>query len=267
MGEIFNEHLRPRTYFGFGSTSTGTLDMALCENTGTLALQYVPGYSTYNEIASVAQTWQINHWYRFEINWGTSGTIIGRLYDSDGVTLLNTVTATNTNITSGGISFRGFGSTKYFDTVTKGSSTAVPMTPATAYFTNGVWTGNVTVLQAGNGINLHVDDGSGHSGNSNAFNVSNLPPLIASIPANATEGDGTVTGTINITSVLGSDLTVNLASSDTSRVTVPATVTIPAGSTSAPLPLTIVDNTLLDGPEAVTIAVTASGYAPGSGTH
>src|SRR5262249_17817632 len=44
--------------------------------------------------------------------------IIGRLFDSNGTTLLRSVTATTTAITSGGIAFRGTSSDKYFDTVT-----------------------------------------------------------------------------------------------------------------------------------------------------
>ena len=41
----------------------------------------------------------------------------GRLYDDDGVTLLNTVTAHDDTITSGGLAFRAFGSTKHFDEI------------------------------------------------------------------------------------------------------------------------------------------------------
>src|SRR6476661_2795004 len=45
----------------------------------------------------------------------------GRVYDSDGTTLLNTVTASNTTITAGGIAFHGTGFTSYIDTVVKSS--------------------------------------------------------------------------------------------------------------------------------------------------
>ena len=56
--------------------------------------------------------------------------------------------------------------------------------------------------------------------------------LKLAVPANATEGDGTVMGSISIAAPLGNDLTLSIASSDTTRVTVPATVTISAGQTS-----------------------------------
>ncbi|HEV2667691.1 MAG TPA: PxKF domain-containing protein, partial [Blastocatellia bacterium] len=42
------------------------------------------------------------------------------LFDSDGTTLLNTVTATDTTITQGGLAFRGFGPTHFVDTVERG---------------------------------------------------------------------------------------------------------------------------------------------------
>jgi hypothetical protein len=116
-----------RAYFGFGSSSTGTLSMVMAGNTSQLLLQDNPGYSNFNQIGSVSQTWQANHWYLFDIQWGVGGNITGRLYDSDGVTLLNTVTATDNSITSGGIAFRGFGGSDpstYFDTVSLGGSGA-----------------------------------------------------------------------------------------------------------------------------------------------
>ena len=69
-------------------------------------------------LAAVNQSYLANHWYRLEVDWGRSGTIVGKLFDSNGSTLLNQVTASTTAITSGGIAFRGKGSDKYFDTVT-----------------------------------------------------------------------------------------------------------------------------------------------------
>ena len=114
-----------RAYIGFGATAAGptqdasanrTLSLVLAANTNQLILQNNSGMS-HLAISAVSQTYQANRWYRAEITWATGGAITGRLYDSDGVTLLNTVTGTNTAITSGGIAFRAFGSAKYFDTV------------------------------------------------------------------------------------------------------------------------------------------------------
>src|SRR5262245_842730 len=108
-----------RLYVGFGASATGTLSMVLGGNTNTLLLQRNTNFG-FADIGVVPQTWVANKWYRFEIAWGVGGSITGRLFDSDGVTLLNTVTATDTTITSGGLAFRGFGPTHFVDTVLRG---------------------------------------------------------------------------------------------------------------------------------------------------
>ena len=93
-----------------------------------------------------------------------------------------------------------------------------------------------------------------------------LPALTFTLPANATEGVGTVAATVSIPAAPAAPLSVALASGDTGRATVPAAATIPAGLTSASVPMTIIDNTLLDGIETVTITALAAGYAGASGT-
>src|SRR5262245_27906144 len=108
-----------RVYVGFGASATGTLSMVLGGNTNTLILQRNTNFG-FTDIAVVPQTWVANKWYRFEVVWGVGGGITGRLFDSDGTTLLNTVTATDTTITSGGLAFRAFGLTHYVDSVRKG---------------------------------------------------------------------------------------------------------------------------------------------------
>ncbi len=81
------------------------------------------------------------------------------------------------------------------------------------------------------------------------------------LPADVSETAGSASGTITVPSAPASDLTISLTSSNPSRVSVPATIVVPAGLTSVALPLTILDNDLLDGPEAVTITATAAGYS------
>ncbi len=108
-----------RLYVGFGASATGTLSMVLGGNTNTLILQRNTNFG-FADIGVVPQTWVANKWYRFEVVWGVGGSITGRLFDSDGTTLLNTVTATDNTITSGGLAFRGFGPTHYVDSVQRG---------------------------------------------------------------------------------------------------------------------------------------------------
>jgi hypothetical protein len=128
-----------RAYFGFGASDLGTLSLVAAPNTGQLLLQNNSGYG-YTNLAAASQTWLANHWYRLEVDWGTSGTIIAKVFDTNGTTLLQTVTASTSAITSGGIAFRGFGSNKFWDTVTVSpgvnsfavGSTATPSSSASA---------------------------------------------------------------------------------------------------------------------------------------
>ena len=106
-----------RAYFGFGTSAGGTLSIVAAPNTGQLIIQKNVNFG-FTNLAAVAQTYKANHWYRLEVDWGTSGKIIGRLFDSNGTTLLKSVSATTNVITSGGIAFRAIGDDKYFDTVT-----------------------------------------------------------------------------------------------------------------------------------------------------
>jgi hypothetical protein len=96
-----------------------------------------------------------------------------------------------------------------------------------------------------------------------------FPPAIQlAIPASATQGDGVLAGQgkIALTTTTNIALTVNLASSNTNKVTVPASVVIPAAQTNAVFDLTIINDPLLDGNQNVTITATATNYDPGQAT-
>jgi hypothetical protein len=104
-------------WLGFGATPTGTLAIALAPVANQLVIQQAIGYST-QTIGTMPQTYVANTWYRLEVDWQVDGSITGRLFGSDGVTLLNTVTATTQAITAGGLAFSGTGHEKYVDDVT-----------------------------------------------------------------------------------------------------------------------------------------------------
>ena len=54
-------------------------------------------------------------------------------------------------------------------------------------FVNGVWSGNLAVLQAGTNVVLMANDGAGHTGLSNPFNVVVVPrPVIVGISLSGT---------------------------------------------------------------------------------
>ena len=76
--------------------------------------------------------------------------------------------------------------------------TPVTITPTVSgSFVNGVWTGNVTVSQGASQMKLRADDGSGHAGDSNAFDVV-LPPAVSTVAATAVTGTGaSLNGTVN----------------------------------------------------------------------
>ncbi len=102
--------------FGFGASGSGTLSIVASASTNQLLLVNNSGYGA-TTIAASTETWQANHWYRLEVSWGTTGSIVGRVYDSNGTTQLQSVSGTSTAIKSGGIAFRTFGGTAAWDTV------------------------------------------------------------------------------------------------------------------------------------------------------
>ena len=82
-----------RAYFGFGTGAGGTQSFVLAPNTGDIRFQDNFGFG-FSELDSVAQAFLADHWYRAEVVWGAAGAVTGNLYDSDGTTLLNSVSST-----------------------------------------------------------------------------------------------------------------------------------------------------------------------------
>ena len=83
-------------------------------------------------------------------------------------------------------------------------------------------------------------------------------------PSTILEGN-TATGTVtHNNSSTSSAVTVTLGSSDTSEATVPASVTIAAGTNSATFTVTALNDGTVDGNQLVTISASATGYTAGS---
>ena len=76
---------------------------------------------------------------------------------------------------------------------------------------------------------------------------------------NTVEGAGTLQGTVAIAIPAAAPLVFNVTSTDATAVSVPATVTIPVGATSVALPLSVVNDTKVDGTQSATIAVSLLG--------
>jgi hypothetical protein len=89
-----------------------------------------------------------------------------------------------------------------------------------------------------------------------------VPPngLTINLPAQVNEGTGPVAGSISVSPAPVTDLVISLSSKSPSKVTVPATVTIPAGQTSAAFSITVLDDTFVDGPKHVIITGAATGF-------
>ncbi|MGB2822961.1 MAG: Ig domain-containing protein, partial [Phycisphaerae bacterium] len=98
-----------------------------------------------------------------------------------------------------------------------------------------------------------------------ALEILDTPPLTIDVPDIATEGDGLVSGTVSIPSPLPGDLVVSLRSHDASEVSFPApSVVIPAGLTSAPLSMLVLDDAILDGSQMARVTASAPGHVDGS---
>jgi alpha-tubulin suppressor-like RCC1 family protein len=84
----------------------------------------------------------------------------------------------------------------------------------------------------------------------------------------AKEGEGRLPskGIVRASAPVDKDVTVFLSSDDPTEVTVPETVTIPKGKSSAAFDLIVENNVVVDGPKSVTITASVPGWTSGSDT-
>jgi hypothetical protein len=116
-----------------------------------------------------------------------------------------------------------------------------------------------------------ISCGGGGSGgdNSNPDGQNDTAELSVSIAAasiNENAGAAATTGTVTRNSDASNALLINLASNDTGEATVPATVTITAGQASATFNINAVDDSTVDGNQAVIITASAAGHDDGTDT-
>jgi hypothetical protein len=173
-----------RAYLGFGANSNGCWSAVAAPNTGGFLIQNNLGFG-YVDITSNAQNWVLNSWYKVAVQFGPGSTVTCNLYASDGATLLNTVSCSGVTGLPGGIAMRSFGGFS-LDTISSGSANGpnISIWPTNSgNFVNGAWSGNIAVLQLITNVALSANDGNGHLGLSNPFNVVALPPVITNQPA------------------------------------------------------------------------------------
>jgi acetylxylan esterase len=94
----------------------------------------------------------------------------------------------------------------------------------------------------------------------------NTATLTVTLPATATKGAGTLVnaGHVSASSVVAANYSVDLVSSDASKLVVPSTVVIPTGQTSAVFNLTVLSDNRIDGPQVVTVTAHVPAWTDGS---
>ncbi|MDF1571239.1 MAG: CARDB domain-containing protein [Bacteroidales bacterium] len=103
------------------------------------------------------------------------------------------------------------------------------------------------------------DEVNNHASSQTRINVRNTLYLV--IPAEASEAyTGNLRSYVTRSGNTTQELTVNLTSSETGQINLPASVTIPQRSSSAVFNITMVDNSDLDGTRPVEVTAAASGY-------
>lgn len=92
--------------------------------------------------------------------------------------------------------------------------------------------------------------------------------LTLTLPAKKREGAGLIpqAGTVKTSGILAFPISVTLVSMDTSELTLPESVIIPAGSSSAAFSLQLQDDLLTDGDQTVRVTAGAAGFTSGTAT-
>lgn len=143
------------------------------------------------------------------------------------------------------------------------ASVTIPAGQASATFTatptnDSVFSGQTTVTVTATATGLTNGTGSVIINDDESAALS-LTPSVTTFSESAAAPAVTYTISRN-TADTSSAITVALTSSDTARLTVPATINIPAGQTSATFVGTPVNNTTADGSQLVTVTGTLTGF-------
>lgn len=114
-----------RVYLGFSASSLGAYSLVMAANTNNLIIQRNSGFG-YSNLASVPFKFKTNKWYKLEVNWTSNNSVEGKVYDSDGTTLLATVSYSGGEIVPGGIAIRTF-NRSYLDNIVYKTSCSSPV--------------------------------------------------------------------------------------------------------------------------------------------
>lgn len=243
-----------------GGASLGPIDLS-----GIVALQQVPAGTTVTfRIVNYGASASGGTWYIYDVSNSTAAdlSVMADVIPEGGggtppaITGFapasglpgSTVTITGTNFgTSPTVSFNG--------TPAPGATVNGAGTSISVAVPSGATTGPISVSVSGAGSATSVD----------TFTVLAAPALTLALLSESMAETSSITGQVSIPVALGSALTVNLSSSDTTEATVPASVTIAAGATDSPeFTITGVPDSVFDADASVTITASAAGYQNGT---
>ena len=112
VGDTLSAWYRPsnpsegRFYLGFGADGSGTQSFVLAPNTGDIRFQDNPSYG-FTELDTQSFSFS-SQWYFVEVTRNSVSSATGRVYDSDGSTLLASLTQTGLTRTAEGVALRSF---------------------------------------------------------------------------------------------------------------------------------------------------------------
>jgi hypothetical protein len=92
-----------RAYLGFAATASGCWDFSIGPNTNELLIHRISPYGSFQTMATTSYTFTHSDWYKAEIEFISLTEIVGRLYDTDGTTLLAELPYTDAGGFDGGL--------------------------------------------------------------------------------------------------------------------------------------------------------------------
>ena len=124
-GDSFSWWVRPgtgRAYLGFGASAGGCWSAVVEPNSSQFAIKQDSSYG-FTDMATANQTWQAGKWYKVVVQFSPASTVTCNLYDSDGSTLLNSLSYSGVTGLPGGVAIRSFG-VFALDTIATGGTAA-----------------------------------------------------------------------------------------------------------------------------------------------